>query len=320
MISDASVYTDFQSFGEMRKEAREQSPESIKKVAKQFEALFVQMMLKGMRDTLPEEGMFKSKQQRMYQDMMDKQVSLDISMGKGMGLADVIERQLTPNTANSLSAPHQLSDYFKASRHQLLTPNAQTSALDMSYQDSEQVAEKLAVSDVSEFDWQQPEDFITDVWPHALQASEDLGVDPEVLIAQSALETGWGKYSRHFDDGDNSFSLFGIKADSAWQGKSIFVSTLEFKDGTMQREQANFRAYDSVSDAFNDYVKFIQDNPRYQQALENGFNPKAYAEELQKAGYATDPNYAKKIERIRSGELLKTQVSELKNGQQVPLT
>lgn len=312
MNANSAVYTDFQGFADMRREARAETPEAIKKTAKQFESLFVQMMLKSMRDTLPEDGMFNSKQQRMYQDMMDKQLSLNISMGKGVGLTAVIERQLARQPDN-ISPPRELASYFNRPTVQPAKPIAQTSALEDSY-------EEINMSPINDNDWQQPEAFINDVWPHAVKAGDALGVDPEVLIAQSALETGWGKYSRQFDNGENSYSLFGIKANADWEGKRIFVSTLEFKDGTMQREQANFRAYDSIGDAFNDYVNFIQDNPRYQQALAKGYSAKAYAEELQKAGYATDPNYAAKIERIRRGELIKTQTSALKNGQKVPLT
>jgi len=317
MISDTATYTDFQSFADMRREAREETPEAIKKTAKQFESLFIQMMLKSMRDTLPEDGMFNSKQQGMYQDMMDKQLSLNLSMGKGVGLADVIERQLSRQSSN-YHPPRELVDYFNRPATQAAKPVAQTSPMENPY--SEISPTQLNATPIDDSYWQQPEEFVNDVWSHAVKAGNELGVDPEVLIAQSALETGWGKYSRHFDNGENSYSLFGIKANAGWQGKRIFVSTLEFKDGTMQREQANFRAYDSIGDAFEDYVSFIQDNPRYQQALEKGYNPKAYAEELQKAGYATDPDYAAKIERIRSGKLLKTQAAELKNEQKVPLT
>jgi len=312
MIADSAVYTDFQGFADMRREAREQTPEAIKKTAKQFEALFVQMMLKSMRDTLSEEGMFNSKQQRMYQDMMDKQLSLNLSMGKGVGLANVIERQLTRQPDNFMP-PRELADYFNRPARPAAKPVAQTSAM-------ENPSAEIKMSAVNDSYWQQPEEFINDVWPYAVKAGNELGVDPEVLVAQSALETGWGKYSRQFDNGENSYSLFGIKADASWQGKRISVSTLEFKDGMMQRERANFRAYDSIDDAFNDYVSFIQQNPRYQPALERGYNPKAYAEELQKAGYATDPNYAAKIEKIRNGKLIKTETSALKNGQKVPLT
>jgi flagellar protein FlgJ len=312
MLSDTAVYTDFQGFATMRKEAREHNPEAIKKVAKQFESLFMQMMLKSMRDTLSEDGMFNSKQQRMYQDMMDKQLSLNISMGQGMGLAAVIERQLAPQAEQSLPPP-ALADYFNRPVTPAAAVVAQTASLDNPYTETK-------VSSIADVDWQRPEQYVRDIWPHAVTAATELGVDAEVLVAQSALETGWGKHTRRFDNGENSFSLFGIKANADWQGKRIFVSTLEFKHGTMQREQAYFRAYDSIGEAFSDYARFIQDSPRYQQALAKGYSAKAYAEELQRAGYATDPDYAAKIERIRGGESFKTQVSALKNGAKVPLT
>lgn len=321
MIPNTDVYTDFHSFTDMRREAREQSSDSVKQVAKQFESLFVQMMLKSMRDAVPEGGLFNSNQEKLYRDMFDKQLSMNIASGQGVGLAAVIERQLSrsdsleakseplplPARPLAMSASPRQADVAKDAPVRL-------AALEQAYATS---VEKIAAEPV---DWQQPEDFVADLWPHALEAERELGVAAEVLIAQSALETGWGKYTHNMDNGDNSYSLFGIKADQRWSGKHIAVSTLEFKDGTMQREQARFRAYDSVGEAFTDYVDFIQSNPRYQQALEHGFNPDAYARELQKAGYATDPDYASKIQRIRNSDLLQNRLSELKNTQHQPLT
>ena len=304
MISDTSTYTDFQGFTALRGEAKGQSPEVIKKVAKQFESLFVQMMLKSMRDTMPEEGLLNSKQQRMYQDMYDKQISLNISSGKGMGLADVIERQLGGQPTQQLT-PKGIADYLS---HPAVTRKitAQLSAIDNPYTEQSNLLNENNVV------WDEPESFIEDIWPHALKAADELGVDAEVLMAQSALETGWGKHVRQLN-GENSFSLFGIKADQRWQGKTVSVSTLEFKDGAMQREKAQFRAYESTAEAFNDYVDFIQSNPRYQPALEKSYNPAAYARELQQAGYATDPDYARKIDRVRNSDLMQAQVAELKN-------
>ncbi len=311
MINKAEVYTDFQGFTALRKEAREESPEAIKKVAKQFEALFVQMMMKSMRDAVPDGGLFGSDQQRMYQDMFDKQLSMNISSGRGIGLAAVIERQISRSEPD-VSAKSDLNEYF---RNPVFTsrPAAEVSAIHHPY-------EARGIKPTSNGLWQEPEQFVNDLWPHAIRAADQLGVDPEVLIAQSALETGWGQYMRPKENGQNSFSLFGIKADQRWQGERVSVSTLEFRQGAMQREQAQFRAYGSVGEAFEDYVDFIQSNPRYRQALENGFNPEAYARELQRAGYATDPDYASKINRVRNSELLQTRVSELKNSTKVPLT
>ncbi len=314
MISDKSaIYTDFQGFTDMRREAREQSPEAIKQVARQFETLFVQMMLKGLRDTVPEGGLFNSNEQRMYQDMFDKQVSMNVTSGKGIGLAAVIERQLGGNTNSVPSTPQQLDAYLQRP-FVSYQPEVSLAPADIPYRPTGEILNDEFTA------WSSPQAFVNDLWPHAQRASEELGVDADVLIAQSALETGWGRHMRANDNGQASYALFGIKADQRWQGQTVSVSTLEFRDGTMQREQAQFRAYDSVSEAFADYVDFIKSGPRYRQALEKGYNPEAYAKGLQQAGYATDPDYADKIERIRSSDLLRTRLSELKNGAQPPLT
>ena len=312
MSVSTPLYTDFQAIGGLRKGAREQDAETIKQVAKQFESLFVQMMLKSMRDAMPEDGLFNSQQQRMYQDMYDKQLSMNISNGKGIGLAAVIERQLSPSKDVLPTDGKDLQDY---QRNPVLVPKpvATLSAIDHPYAEN-------GIAEKSSSNWESPEAFVRDVWPHAVQAADDLGVDPEVLIAQSALETGWGKYMRSQENGDNSYSLFGIKADHRWQGKTVSVSTLEFRQGAMQRERASFRAYDSAGEAFRDYVEFIKGHPRYQQALEHGYSPEAYARGLQQAGYATDPDYAAKINRVRNSELLQSRVSSLKNGANVPLS
>lgn len=324
MIPNTDVYTDFHGFTEMRREAREQSSESVKQVAKQFESLFVQMMLKSMRDAVPEGGLFNSNQEKLYRDMFDKQLSMNIASGQGVGLAAVIERQLSRGEsldiqADSLSLPARPMTVPADVQNKIdaATTAVQLAALEQSYVAPVEKVNEVVAKPVG---WQQPEDFVRDLWPHALEAERELGVDAEVLIAQSALETGWGKYIHSQDNGDSSYSLFGIKADQRWSGQSVAVSTLEFKDGTMQREQARFRAYDSVGDAFADYVDFIKSNPRYQQALEHGFNPDAYARELQQAGYATDPDYAHKIQRIRNSDLLQNRLSELKKTQFQPLT
>jgi len=314
MLSDTtSVYTDFQGFTEMRRQAREESPDSIKKVAKHFESLFVQMMLKSMRDTLPKDGIFSSKQQRMYEDMFDKQISLQMSTDKGIGLASVIERQISRQQPD-VSKSREMDDYFK---HAL---PVQTISATPSSTLTDPVLTTSSAKITGQTSWDQPENFIKDLWPYAQVAADKLGVDADVLIAQSALETGWGQQVRRFDNGQNSYSLFGIKANQHWQGQRNLVSTLEFKDGAMQREQAHFRAYGSVAEAFNDYAEFIQSSPRYQKALEQGSQPDAYIRELQRAGYATDPDYAAKIERIRSSELMKKQVSALKNIEDRPIT
>jgi len=123
-------------------------------------------------------------------------------------------------------------------------------------------------------------------------------MDTSVLLAQSALETGWGKHIPRHADGRSSFNLFGIKADRGWQGDSVGVGTLEYRNGEMRREQARFRAYETPADSFIDYVAFLRRNPRYGEALKSR-SGEEFIRGLQKAGYATDPRYADKILGIR---------------------
>jgi len=294
------------NLGNLKQGAREKSPEAIKQVAKQFESLFVQMMLKSMRDTVPESELFGSKAEKMYREMYDKQLSMHISNGKGIGLASTIERQLggTPehelndkNIGTYLSNPKPIDPILKSN----------VTLFKLQKNQDEMGAQKIAPTGQNDNDiWHSAKQFIDDIWPHALRAAQVLGVDADVLVAQSALETGWGKHTPKHADGSNSFNLFGIKADQRWQGDKLDITTREYRHGVMQQEQASFRAYESASQAFEDYTRFILDNPRYQQALEHGYDGEAYARELQKAGYATDPNYANKINRIRNSEELQS--------------
>ena len=153
-----------------------------------------------------------------------------------------------------------------------------------------------------------PEAFVRVLWPHAQQAARELNVDPEILIAQSALETGWGRSVIDGGGLDSSYNLFGIKAGSGWDGGRASASTLEFEEqsGVMTRQRASFRTYESWRHSFNDYVQFLKTQPRYRDALDHGGDSVRFVEGLQQAGYATDPRYADKIVRIATGpEMLK---------------
>lgn len=329
MQTDPAIYTDFASLTRLKKGAREQSPEAIRQVARQFESLFVQMMLKSMRDTVPENEMFGSNAERTYRDMYDKQLSMNISEGKGIGLARVIERQLggepdplqTPGTA-----AQAMADYRARARPsiQANSSGVELGRLSAVSQFSGRVnpfaVTNSASADSSDSAEQRAEEFIRDVWPYAERAASALGVDTEVLLAQSALETGWGRHVPLKADGSSSHNLFGIKADQRWQGERVEIVTREFRHGVMQQEKAEFRAYDSLAESMQDYVEFIRGNPRYQKALQHGYDAGAYARELQQAGYATDPDYARKIDRVRNSELLQSKLSELKNLSEPPLT
>ena len=149
-----------------------------------------------------------------------------------------------------------------------------------------------------------PEEFVATIWPHAEKAARELGINAETLVSQAALETGWGKYTMSQADGRPSHNLFGIKADQRWDGERVSIQTTEYRDGVVQKERANFRAYDSLEAGFADYVHFLKSSSRYSGALQSQGDAGNYLQQLQQGGYATDPAYASKIQGIMQGETL----------------
>ncbi|MBB4811583.1 flagellar protein FlgJ [Pseudomonas rhodesiae] len=142
------------------------------------------------------------------------------------------------------------------------------------------------------------DEFVATMLPMAEAAAKRIGIDPKYLVAQAALETGWGKSVMRAEDGSSSHNLFGIKAGKSWQGGQARAITSEFRDGAMVKETAQFRSYDSYQDSFHDLVTLLQSNDRYKEVVKSADNPERFVRELQKAGYATDPNYANKISQI----------------------
>jgi flagellar protein FlgJ len=163
-----------------------------------------------------------------------------------------------------------------------------------------------------------PEQFVKELWPCAEEAGKELGVDPRHLLAQAALETGWGKSLPCDANGKTSFNLFGIKAGDSWSGDSVSVRTLEFEGGVPMPKVAKFRSYDSAADSFRDYVALLRDNPRYAEALNTGSDTDAFANALQRGGYATDPAYAQKISAISQN--LRISETSLKSSTEAPMT
>lgn len=275
----AAVYTDFQGLDRLRLGAREQSPEVLREVAQQFEALFIQMMLKNMREANLGDELFGSDQTRHYEGMFDQQISLHLGRQGSLGLADLLVRQLGGGvTTPEASVP--------ATPAPVVTPAP------------------VAAPDARNAGFESPEAFIAALRPHAEKAADALGIAPEVLLAQAALETGWGSRMMTRADGAPAYNLFGIKADQRWSGESTRATTLEFEQGVAVRRQESFRAYGSYAESFADYVDFVRSAPRYQRALEHDGDARAYVEGLQQAGYATDPEYAAKILRIAGSERL----------------
>jgi flagellar protein FlgJ len=167
---------------------------------------------------------------------------------------------------------------------------------------------------------QGPEaEFVRNILPAARQAARQLGLEPLALVAQAALETGWGQRMLKAADGRESFNLFGIKAHGEWQGEVAVVDTLEYRQGIARQEKAKFRIYQDVQASLQDYVDFIRQQPRYQDAVAVSHDTANYFQQLQAAGYATDPNYAQKILQVMNGSVLKEVRNLLKNSGQTAL-
>lgn len=305
---DANIYTDLNGLEAMRRSADAKSPEALRFVAKQFEALFLQMMLKSARDASMDDGLLDSEQTDFYQDLHDKQLAIELSNGNGFGIADMLARQLgaDPDPGQVKGDPgRSLVEYISSARSLPLTTQAQAIR-------SEADVETLPATDAPVLG--SPEEFVKHLWPLAKQAADKIGVAPQILLAQAALETGWGRAVSRHADGRSSHNLFNIKADGRWDGEAVRVPTLEFRDGLAKREQANFRAYDSFAQSFEDYVEFLRQSPRYQPVLAASADGSRFAQELQAAGYATDPEYANKIMGIAEGTPLKNALAGLNLG------
>lgn len=268
--SNINFFADFQGLAALKNDAKGQAPTALKEAARQFESLFTQMLLKSMREanrSFGENSLFGSDQGDMYQDMFDDQIAMQLSKGKGLGLADMLVRQLQGGVQST----------EKTSAPDASAPSANSQALSTS-----------------------KDDFLRQLRPHAEQAARELGVDPNALLAQAALETGWGRSVPCNANGACSFNLFGIKAGSQWSGATVNVPTLEFEEGIPVRKVERFRAYDSPADSFRDYAALIRDSSRYASARGAGDNVEAFATALQQGGYATDPHYAQKIAAVAS--------------------
>ena len=256
--------TDFRQFAALRRGAEANDPNTLREVARQFESIFTKMMLDSMRSASFGDPMFGSDQGDMYQGMMDDQLAVSLSQGRGLGLADMLIRQL--------GGGGQVSESGSADP-------------------------KRDPADLGGVDEQQKQKFIDQVLPHATAAARELGVDPRAIVAQAALETGWGT-SQPADAGGGSNNFFGIKAGASWKGASVESGTTEYVAGQAGTEQARFRAYGSLAENLGDYVRVMRDNPRYADALGTGTDVRAFANALQRGGYATDPEYANKLVAI----------------------
>lgn len=292
--ADLSEKLAFDSKGldALRHASKDNSPEALKAAATQFEALFVSMMLKSMRQAGSQEGMFDNEQSRMYTSMLDQQLSQKMA-SRGIGLADAMVRQLSNNAMNQV----------------LQTENAPPLALGglggvnqyLQHQSYAAKSEQLLSSTggiESNSSARHVQEFTRKLGVHAELASQGTGIPAKFMLGQAALESGWGKHEIKALDGSTSHNVFGIKASGNWKGRTVDALTTEYVNGVAYQKVEKFRAYDNYGDAFKDYAKLIRDNPRYQSVLQNGGDASQFAHALQKAGYATDPQYAQKLTKV----------------------
>jgi len=342
--NQTDFFLNFQQFKDLKVQARAHSDEAANSVAQQFEGLFVQQMLAAMRSAAKIDNGQDSSYMDFYQDMYDKQLAQTVAGQERLGFSRLILRHMPGGEAGEAEnteavEPAASLEFIKPSTKpaaglEIVNPSIKPAPLE---EDSEITVDDAAVvttskspvvvsrviaDDFAEVDrmervnngWQSADHFIADILPQAQSAAKSLGVSAELLLAQSALETGWGKHTMKFADGRSSNNLFGIKAGADWQGDSLHKTSLEHQDGILQNEVSSFRAYATPAQSLADYVDFIKTNPRYQQALQHAGDDQAYIREIHNAGYATDPQYADKIIGILNGETLQRTLASLNPG------
>lgn len=316
-------YNDIAALQSLKAPKAKQDGTAIKEVARQFESLFVSMMLKSMRDAnkgFSEGNMLSSKDTEFYQQMFDSQLSVSLSGDKGFGLAEVIERQLSAQAGTGQSGDDfvigSLDQYQRKAfpTRDMTKFNDAVEQVDKALAEPAKPIDSVVAADLESLEsvqegsaktskpdpvaFDSPSDFVHAMLPHAQRIESETGISARLMIAQSALETGWGQKPIVNKDGSSSFNLFGIKANAAWAGPKAEVLTTEFYDGLPIKQRAEFRSYGSYTESFRDYAQFLQSNPRYEPALAQRDDPIEFARALQSSGYATDPNYADKIEDI----------------------
>ncbi|GJH07030.1 flagellar assembly peptidoglycan hydrolase FlgJ [Paraburkholderia terrae] len=283
---------DTQGFDAMRAQAAANPREAMKSAAKQFDAVFTQMMLKSMRDATPSDGPFDSHDTATFTSMMDQQLSQQMS-SKGIGVADAMLKQLMRNSGMSSDDANAGNNVALNALAKAYSNPANNGALKMGRGYSANSALTPAVRGDGSSD--KVDAFVDKLAAPAQAASAATGIPARFIIGQAALESGWGKREIRKTDGTTSHNIFGIKATDDWNGKTVATVTTEYINGRPQRVVEKFRAYDSYEEAMTDYASFLKSNPRYAQVINSSRDVNGFAQGMQRAGYATDPHYAKKL-------------------------
>ena len=291
MLTDSKLLSsaawDTQSLNELKSKAGKDPAGNIRPVARQVEGMFVQMMLKSMREALPKDGIFSSDSTRLYTSMYDQQIAQQMTAGKGLGLADVIVKQMAAaQGVPPEEAPQQVPMKFDLERVTSYQNQALTQMV------------RKAVPKVPESNDEpltgDSKDFLAQLSLPARLASQQSGVPHHLILAQAALESGWGQRQIRRENGEPSFNIFGVKATGSWKGPTTEITTTEYENGEAKKIKAKFRVYSSYLEALSDYVGVLSRNPRY-AAVTQAATAEQGAQALQQAGYATDPQYARKL-------------------------
>jgi len=292
---------DVKAAGDLRSKLKQDAPGGLKEAAQQFEGMLLQMMLKSMRDATPQDGVLDSDQTRFFTSIMDQQLAQNLSAQGKLGFAKMIEQQLgrgmtAPDAASPTSA--QVDASLETLRQVLLARQAaKTAAAAAPAATGAGDSQAAAATGDSR-------DFVNRIWPQAQAAAASLGVPAQFLVAQAALESGWGRSEIRTADGSPSYNLFGVKAGRGWQGATTEVQTTEYVNGVAQASREKFRVYGSYAEAFNDYASLMRSSPRFAGVIGQQDGTQ-FATALQGAGYATDPMYADKLSRIINGATLR---------------
>ncbi|HEX6733252.1 MAG TPA: flagellar assembly peptidoglycan hydrolase FlgJ [Azonexus sp.] len=303
---------DVQSAQDLRTQFAKNPQEGLKAAAQQFEQMFLQMVMKSMRDTVPQDGLMHSDQSRFYTALLDQQMAQNLATsGNGVGFAKLIEQQLgkTVSSGAELAAPGEAAAKAAGNalplatvdgRHLRHSPVPSSLPTSAAYAAPAKTTQPASAGEVPA----TARDFASRVWPHAVEASRSTGIPPQFLVAHSALESGWGRHEIRGADGSSSYNLFGIKAGKGWTGATVEATTTEYVNGQPQQVVERFRAYASYEESFRDYAALLRDSTRYSSVI-GSQDGTEFARRLQQAGYATDPMYADKLARIINGPTLR---------------
>ncbi len=331
---------DVSGLATLKRHAKAGDATTNKAVAKQFEALFLQIVLKSMRDATPREGLFNSEQTQMYESLLDQQLGQALSSGsRGVGLVAMIEAQLARQNqdpqafdmplpirpsapdltlrpkSNALSLPHRTDAgmSISSSMPRVGTSVATPSAIPKVAEHTEAFAVARSVMATAVLPQAEIEvksataaqrEFVNRLLPAAAAVEQRTGIPAHFTVAHAALETGWGKSEPRHADGRPSFNLFGVKAGAGWRGDAVASMTTEVIAGVAQKRVERFRAYGSYTEAMNDYAQLLTSNPRYATVL-GAREPARFAQGLQSAGFATDPLYASKLMQVIGSHALR---------------